>query len=426
MTQSTFETKREPGRPAAAHDDSDDPEISFTALLKQAIVTVEDKPCGRVEDIVVRPRHNGYAQVTGIVVKDGKDTTFIFGDGIIGVRPDVVELKSEKWGIRPVTLGDGEISLKSDILCQRVIDIARSALVKVYDVRLARRGNGWAAVALDVHRSRWFAFGAHATHAASDWRNFLPLGRDAKLPIAHSSPNWIGRLKPAQIADLIEAATGDEQDRLLAQVHTDPELEADVFEELEHESQAQLFKSLSDFEVAKVLSRMRADDVTDAVMELAQERRLPVLDLLPEPQRTKVMALLGYNKATAGGLMGAEFVAVPEDALVGDVLQQIRDAKTHPPEALNTIHSLASDGKLAGTLGLVHALQADPETPLRDVADSNVVAASPEDDIVAVVTRMADFNLLSLPVVDQDGFLLGVVTVDDALEAAIPRNWANR
>ena len=400
-------------------------QVSLSSLLKSGIIEVEGKPCGRVEDVVVKPLHNDYAEVTGIVAQIGGDRTFILADIIVEIRANVVELKSEKLGYRHVDVPDGEISLKSDILCERVIDIGRSALVRVYDVRLARYGKGWAAVALDVHRSRWFGFGSHATHAAQDWRNFLPLGRESET-VERSSPTWIGRLKPHQIADLIEEATADEQDKLLEQVHSDPELEADVFQELEEDSQAQVFKSLSDVEAAEVLSRMRADDAADAVMELAQRRRQLVLDLLPEAERTKVMTLLGYNEATAGGLMGTEFIALPEETSVGDALRRIREATTDQPEALVTIHSVGADRKLLGTLGLVQALQANPDLPLRVAADQNVVTASPGDDISKVITRMADFNLLSLPVVDDRGVLLGIVTVDDALEAALPSHWANR
>lgn len=404
----------------------DDREISLSSLLKNGHVEVEGKPCGRIEDVIVKPRQNGYAEVTGIVAKIGNDSNFFMTEIITDIRSDGAKLKSEKLGYRHVDVPQGEISLKTDVLCERVVDVARSALVKVYDVRIARHGNGWAAVALDVHRGRWFGLGSHSAHAARDWREFLPLGREGEQAVGRASPTWIGRLKAHQIADLIEEATEDEQDKLLEQVHSDPELEADVFEELDEDSQAQVFRSLTDAEVAEVLSRMRADDAADAIMELAQERRQPILDLLPEGERTKVLTLLGYNRATAGGLMGTEFLALPQDTTVRLALEGVREARTHQPEALTTIYSLGPDGKLAGTLGLVQALQADPAHTLQAAADPNVVAALPEDDLIAVVTRMADFNLLSLPVVDDNGFLLGVVTVDDALEATIPKDWARR
>jgi len=400
-------------------------EVSLSSLLKNGLVKVGGKACGRIQDVIVKPRHNDYARVTGIVAQVGNERTFFLPNVIMAVGADAVELKSEKLGHRHRELAEGEISLKSDILCARVIDVRRSAMVKVYDVRLGRLGDGWAAIALDVHRGRWLGFGSHSTHAAHDWRNFLPLGRENETA-GEASPTWIGRLKPHQIADLIEAATADEQDKLLEQVHSDPALEADVFQELEEHSQAQVFKSLTDVEAAEVLARMRADDAADAVMELAQHRREAVLDLLPDAERTKVMMLLGYNEATAGGLMGTEFIALPEETSVGDALRRIREATTDQPEALVTIHSIGPDGKLAGALGLVQALQANPDLTLRIAADRNVVTASPSDDISKVVTRMADFNLLSLPVVNENGVLLGIVTVDDALEAALPAHWANR
>jgi CBS domain-containing protein len=412
--------------PASHLDAGQEPQFSFSALLKSGTVEVAGKPCGRVDDLIVQLRPNDFAQVTVLVVKDGAEKTYVLAENIVDIRGNLVELRSQQLGFKPSPLDHGEVSLRYDILCQRVVDVARSALVKVYDVRLARSNGGWAAVALDVHRGRWFGLGSHSAHAARDWRNFLPLPSVSGPPVARSSPNWIGRLKPHQIADLIEEATSEEQDKLLEQVHSDPELEADVFEELEEDSQAQVFKSLSDLEVADVLSRMRADDVADAIMELAQERRQPVLALLPGPQRTKVLTLLGYNKATAGGLMGTEFLALAEDTSVAEALQKVREATTHQPEALITIHCLAADGRLAGTLGLVQALQSDPAKSLREAADPNVIAASPDDDMLAVVNRMADFNLLSLPVVDEDQRLVGIITVDDALEAAIPRDWTGR
>jgi hypothetical protein len=415
-----------PDAPSGLSDGPEEPYISLTALLKRASVLVDGEPKGRLEDIIVKARKDHFAPVTGIVTKSAHKIAFTPAESIVSIRRDGLELKSAKWNFGPVELLEGEISLKNDILCQRVIDTSRSSLLKAYDVRLARVNGTWAAVALDVHRTRLLRFGSHANHLARDWRNFLPLSRHTELAVARSSPNWIGKLKPAQIADLIEAATTVEQQSLLAQVHTDPELEADVFEELEDGSQAQVFKSLKDEQVAEVLSRMRADDVADAIMELAQHRRQPILDLLPASERKKVMTLLGYNKATAGGLMGTEFLALPEGATVREALQRVRESTTHQPEALITVHMVNADGKLSGTLGLVQAVQADPAAVLSEVADLSVVTASPDDDILTVVNRMADFNLLTLPVVDMEGLLLGVVTVDDALEAAIPSNWAQR
>ena len=124
--------------------------------------------------------------------------------------------------------------------------------------------------------------------------------------------------------------------------------------------------------------------------------------------------------------MGTDYLALTEDHSIQEALEQLRVAVNEQPEALVIIHSLRADGTLGGTLSLVRALQLDSATLLRDAADTQPVVAAPDDDIVVVTTRMADYNLLSLPVVDPIGRLLGIVTVDDALEAAIPRDWSRR
>ncbi|MFX8327736.1 magnesium transporter, partial [Acinetobacter baumannii] len=90
--------------------------------------------------------------------------------------------------------------------------------------------------------------------------------------------------------------------------------------------------------------------------------------------------LLGFNSATAGGLMGADFLAVPEDRTIGDALEQLRTLTTVQPEALVPMHSLNADGALAGTLSVVRALQLSPSTLLRDAVDARAIVASPDDD----------------------------------------------
>jgi CBS domain-containing protein len=401
-------------------------ELSLSLLLRRAVVDARDKSLGRLEDVIVKLGDDEYPLLSGLVIRVGGHRIFVSMDDVISIDAASIRLQSAKLDIRPFTRRAGEVLLKEDVLGRRLIDVARSALVKAYDIRLKATPAGWAATGLDVHKHSWFHFGAHETHPARDWHGFLLLMGNHKALQSLSTSMWIGRLKPAQIAKIIEAASTQEQNLLLAQVHADPELEADVFEELDETHQAQLLKGRSDQDVADVLSRMRADDVADAVMELPQSRRLKVLELLPPAQNTKVLTLLGYNPATAGGLMGTDYLALSEDRSIADALEMLRTATTQQPEALTTIHSLCEDGTLGGTLSLVGALQLDPATLLRDAADPDPVVAWPEDDIIAVTTRMADFNLLSLPVLGPDGRVLGIITVDDALEAAIPADWFRR
>lgn len=403
-----------------------DEAFSLSSLLKRGVVDREGRALGKLSDVVTRLRDKDYPLVSGLVVGLHNAAYFVPMGDIKGIDPEAIHLSTAKADLRPFKRRDGELLLNKNILGHRLIDLARSALVRAYDVRFALAAEEWLVTGLDVHKSSWFHFGRHEDHAARDWHSFLLLMGDQRSPGSRPVASRLNKLKAAQIADIIESASSREEDILLAQVHEDPELEADVFEELDDNKQAELLHARSDQEVAGLLSRMRADDAADAVMDLAQERRQEVIDLLPEGQKTKVLTLLGYHGATAGGLMGPDFLALSQDKTVGEALQAVRSATALQPEALTMIYTIRDDGTLAGTISLVRALQSEPENLLGQAADPNLVIASPGDDIITVTKRMADFNLLSLPVVDADQRMLGIVTVDDALEAAIPRNWSRR
>ncbi len=402
------------------------PTASVAAILKRGLVDVAGKPVGRLQDIVLELRDHPYPLLAGFLVLLDDVERLIPVSAVSGLEQSRLQMLPWLADAPAFKRLPMHLLVRHDILAYRLLDLDARTLVRAYDVQLVAASDGWLASGLDLHKHALFSFGAHGHHAVRDWESFMLL---AGSPASQARPTEKSRIhgfKAAQIADLLESASPQERHLLMAQVHTDPELEAHVFEELGENDQAKLFKEQSDQDVAAILARMRADDAADAIMDLAQSRRETVLKLLPAAQNTKVLALLGYHDATAGGLMGADYLALPEQRTIADALQQLRGATSQQPEALTTIHSLDSEGRLVGTLGLVRALQLDPATSLRDAADADVVFALPTEDIIAVTTRMADFNLLTLPVLDQDGRILGIVTVDDALEAAIPRDWFRR
>ena len=259
-----------------------------------------------------------------------------------------------------------------------------------------------------------------------DWHDFEWLIGHAGSALLRGPFARIRRLKPAQIADLLESASKEEETEILGRVHADPELEADVFEELDEDLATRLLGARTDEEIAAVLARMRADDAADAIAELPQRRRQPVLDLLPPGQRTKVLTLMGFNSASAGGLMGMDFLALPGMASVGDALARVRESALLQPEALTSVHAVDADGSLRGVARLVTLVQSDPDATLIDVSDTDPVRVGADTDITDVAVLMTDYNLITIPVVDDERRLLGVITVDDVLEVTLPEDWRRR
>jgi CBS domain-containing protein/sporulation protein YlmC with PRC-barrel domain len=408
-------------------EDAAPPVVYLSSLLKHAVVDRKGKQLGKLADAIVRLRADEYPHVTALVVRVGPGVVYVPVSAVATMSGESIELTTARLDVRPFERRAGEVLLRADVLGHRLIDVEHAALVRANDILLTSVGDQWIVTGLDVRGRTWMG-GAknHGNHRSRDWRSFEALIGHEPSVLVRSTFGQLRRLKPAQIADLIETASTKEQDELLTQVHGDPELEADVFEELDEDRLSQLLRTRSARDVASVLDRMRADDAADAVTDLPQERRQAVLDLLNEPQRVKVMNLLGYHDATAGGLMGVEFLRVSENDTVDDAISLVRAATGQQSEALTTIFSVDDEDRLVGAISLVRALQADPHSLLRDVAESDPVHAAPQDDIVDVTTRMADFNLLVLPVLDERGHILGVVTVDDALEAALPQDWRRR
>jgi Mg/Co/Ni transporter MgtE len=234
----------------------------------------------------------------------------------------------------------------------------------------------------------------------------------------------LARLHPAEIADLVEAASHAEGEEIIEAVGADRELEADVFEELEPHHQVEFIEQRSDPEVAEVLGRMAADDAADLLAELPEQRQSAVLERLTPLQRRRVRALLGYDPATAGGLMTPEVVSIDRHATIGDARERVRASRA-AAELTTVVFALNAHGEVEGWLPVAELLRQPPDSPiLEHLRDGPVLAA--DASFEAVARLMADYNLTAAPVVDKQWRLIGVVTVDDVLQMLLPVGWRRR
>ena len=402
--------------------------MHLSQLLRLPISTGAGVTLGPLKDVVVRLRAGGYPLVTGVVTRVGSGQLFVAAAQLTQLDERAAVLGSDRLDLRGFERRDGELLLRGDILGHRLIDAEAAELRRAYDIELRPSLEGLVVSCLDTRRpARFLGLVARgAGHPCRDWKVFEPLIGHTPSTRLRGGFLRVRKLKPAQIADLLEHANRVEGQEILEQVHTDPELEADVFEELEPDIATRLFGDRSDVEVADVLSRMRADDAADAVAELPQQRREAVLDAMPLALRTKVLTLMGFNPESAGGVMNLDVLTVSMDATVGQAVAAVAHATSVQPEALNTVHAVDGQGRLFGLTALVMLVQGDPSQPVRTILDTEPVRVGPNTDIVDVALLMADYNLVTVPVVDDQRRLLGVITFDDVLEATIPDDWRRR
>lgn len=339
--------------------------VHLATLLSQPVTDRDGHRLGTPVDVVVRLRAEDYPTVTGLVVTVGDRRLFVPVEQITSLHAGALVLSSTRVDLRPFERRIGEVLLRADVLVHRLIDLRDDRLVRARDIELANRDGIWTVASVDTGPQTWWhrvLRTRRATPTHQGWKAFEPLiGPEHRAVVRAVS--GLHRLKVAQIADLVETASTPEQTTILAELRTAPELEADVFEELDVDDAVRLLEQRTNGEVAAVLSRMRADDAddaADALADLAQHRRQPVLDLLPVHQRVKVRMLLGFNPTSAGGLMGVDFVTVPGATDAARALAVVAAATTIQPEALTSVHVVNGHGRLYGVAPLVRLLQADP------------------------------------------------------------------
>ncbi len=410
------------------------PVLHLSAVLRSPLLDRAGERLGRVEDLIVRLADGGYPPVTGVKARIGGRELFVPVDRIASLEPGAVRLSGEKLSLGRFERRPGEVLLAGDVLGRKLVYVEADPprLVTAHEIELACIENWWRVVGLDPSPRaqlrrllprplRRFV----ADRPFLDWSEMEPFVGHVPTSRLRFSTRKLANLHPAEIADLVEAASHDEGEELIEAIGHDRELEADVFEELDEHHQLEFIRERPDTQVAAVISRMAADDAADLIVEIDQDRRAHILALLPPSQRRQIEALLGYNPATAGGLMSPEFVGLHPDDTVAAALDRVRDSDI-APGTLNTVYVLDGAGGLEGSVFVVTLLRGEPAQKLGEIAEREPVSVSTDADLPEVARMMTDYNLVMLPVLDGEGRMVGVVTVDDVLEQTLPTGWRRR
>jgi CBS domain-containing protein len=406
------------------------PIVHLSNVVHRPLVDRDGDRLGRVQDLIVRVGEHPHPPIVGAVVRIGGRDLFLPMRKLSGLGEDRIRFDGKRVDLRRFERRPGELLLARDLQARHLINLVGGRLIRANEIELAQVDGTWEVVGVDpsskpVLRRLLPGRLGRGIRSGSlvDWESIEPFVAhvpSARLRIPYRK---LARLHPAQIADLVEAASHEEGEEIIEAVGADRELEADVFEELDPEHQVEFLRSRSDLEAARLLASMAPDDAADLIMEVDQERRRPILELLPEAQQRKVRSLLRYNPETAGGLMIPDFVALPEAAPVADALGAIRASKA-PPEALAVVFATDESGNVTGSASVVSLVKADPAARLASVTKPIPAHVHADWDVGATVRKMSDFNLTVAPVLDEDHRqLLGVVTVDDVLELMLPTGW---
>ena len=406
--------------------------IYLSQLMGNPVYAAGGEKIGSVSDLGIATGEV-FPRVTSLAFKGPGRTPFMISwrKYVDTYDEKEIHLKVPAVEIRFSYLQPDEVLIARDILNKQIVDTRGMRVVRVNDLKLSDTSStqlrllgaevgargilrslspALEHVALKVART----FGHPIPERIIAWSYMDLVERDlsnVKLSVSHKT---LDDMHPADIADIIERLDPRLRGQVFAQL--DDEQRAGAMAEFDDDAMAaELMGGMNEREASRMLSEMDPDDAAELVSELDYDKAEKLLRLMGVQEQRAIRQLLGYREDTAGRIMTSEFAALPEDKTAADAVELLRGLD-EDFESVRYVYLSDEDNKLSGVVTLNALIVAEPETPLADICTREVITASPEDDQEDVAEDIAKYNLLAMPVVADDGHLLGIVTVDDALD----------
>lgn len=322
-----------------------------------------------------------------------------------------------------------EVLLSRDLLSKQIVDTQGMKVVRVNDLKLSESRNQLRLLGADVGtrgilRALWPPLettvdrllrlvGSSLPENIIAWNYMDLLDRDLSHVTLSVTHKRLHELHPADVADVLEQLSASQRARVFE--HLDNDQAAEAISELEDELQADVLDDLTDERASDILEIMDPDDAADILGDLPYDKAETLLRLMGVREEGEVRKLLGYRENTAGGIMTTETITVTEGMTVQEVIDCLRTTVDEADE-IYSVYVVGEGRALEGVVSLRNLIVSKPDTKVSDIMSADLFSVGPDDDQEQVAEMISKYDLLSLPVVDESGSLLGMVTVDDALD----------
>ena len=390
---------------------------------------------GKVRDLIVALGER-YPPVTGLVVRAGGREIFIPWSDVDSIDPAGAHLRTELISITSFRQRHDEIRLLRDLQDKQIVDVEGRKIVRVNDIQLAPVRGRLRLVAVDVGLAgilRRLGLAGPGERLATalgiqtenyiEWEEVDPVESSVsslKLRVPHQA---LATLHPADVAHIVEQLAPRDRAGIMAALEEGRA--ADVLEELSAEDQVDVLEDLPPERAADILEEMGPDEAADLIADLPQERQAELLSLMQPDEAQDVRELLSYGEETAGGLMTTDFFTISPRETAQQVIDRLR-AEQPDADHVYYLYVTDADGTLVGTITLRGLIIAEPDTLVSSFTRPEPISVGVDADAEEVARAIARYNLLALPVVDEEGRMQGIVTVDDAFERAMGEGWRKR
>jgi magnesium transporter len=407
-------------------------DVAFTEGFISELVgrkaTINDLPIGRVADFVVNKPDDTFPHIDGIIVKtaQGKRLVPISQVSDIDHNGTVALTMTPK---EPAPPEDETLYLVSDLLDKQIVDVDGRKVVRINDIEIASTAGHLRVIAADVgvsgllRRLGLRSIGKRLTPAMYRGAPRALIPWSSVAPIQEKNPSHVqlsvkesklARIHPSELAEIIGDLSKREAFAIVQQL--DDETAADAFEHLERDVQKALIEDIGTERAADIIEEMDADDAADLLADLPEDERAKLLGEMNTFTAHELRELAKYPDDTAGGLMTTDYVWIYPNRTIEATIAKIRELGPGT-EFIYYLYVVDRRDNLLGVLSLRALLLAEPTATVERVMETDIVTAAPETPAVEVAATIAKYDLLAVPVVHESGRLLGVVTVDDAIDA---------
>lgn len=413
--------------------------IYLSKLLNQKVWDVFGRVIGQLDDILVNNTEQTMPPIIAILVKNTpRGAVLIDASSIVTLWPSITlnRRNEEPLIYHP---GGHELYLKQRVLDQQIVDTEGKRLVRVNDLQIARKDHLFYLTGVDVGgmglvrrlgldslvKGTAILFNKKPKNNVIPWEDVASIEHDDPLRLKVSQDRLV-QMEPADIASILDDLDHHTSKALL-QGFTDEQL-ADTLEESSSEVQQAVIAALQPERAADILEEMDPDEAADILADMDDQVSEQLLQLMEDDDQEDMRILLRYPEDSSGGIMTTEFASVPANFTVEQALHHLRtNEEAKDDEFMFYVYLLDEDKKLQGVISLRDLVTAPLEQELSQWFDDDPVVVNPLTPQEEAAYLVAKYNLMAVPVIEPEtNVMLGIVTVDDALDTVLPTAWKKK
>jgi magnesium transporter len=404
-------------------------EIFVSEVQKKPVLDQTGEEIGRLKDIIVGVG-DPFPAVTHLVVS-GKTTRLFPWDSVNLFNRRVITVNTALHNPGPESVSSNDILICRDLLDKQIVDINGAKLVRVNDLELGDVKGRLCLVAAEIglrgllrrlgverQGERFLLlFRYRLQHKLIGWHYVQTIEPRLTRLILTVSNQKVSTMHPADLADIISEVSQKERTAIFGSIDVDTA--ADALHELEPNVQVNIIDDLSKERASDILERMPPDEAADVLGNLSKAKAQELINLMEKEEAEDVQELLEHEEDTAGGLMTTEYLAFPADMTVEEAIKELR-LEAPDVETIYYLYIVDADEHAVGVVSLKNLILALPQTLLGDIMKTPVKTLPLDVSEKDVAEFISKYNLLAVPVVDDQGVLRGIVTVDDVMDYLLP------